>query len=114
MRGLVMREIPARKARRLILKEAWIGLINGLAVGIVTAAIAWLWQGNPYLGLVIGLGMMVNLTIAGFSGAAIPIIMKGIGLDPAQCSNIILTTITDVMGFFSFLGFAVIFQKYLV
>ena len=114
MRGLVMREIPPHKARRLILKESWIGLVNGVVIGLVTAGIAWLWQGNPYLGLVIGLGMMVNLTIAGFSGAAIPITMKWIGLDPAQCSNIILTTITDVMGFFSFLGFAVIFQKYLM
>lgn len=114
MRGLVMREIPAKKVKTLILKETMIGVINGIVIGIVTALIAWLWQGNAYLGLVIGLGMVVNLAIAGLSGAAIPLIMKGLGLDPAQCSNIILTTITDVMGFFSFLGFAVIFQKYLV
>lgn len=113
MRGLVLREIPARKIRRLILKEVWIGMVNGLVIGVVTAVAAWAWQGNPYLGLVVGLGMLVNLTLAGFSGAAIPITMKAIGLDPAQCSNIILTTITDVMGFFSFLGFAVLFQKYL-
>ena len=52
--------------------------------------------------------------VAGFSGAAIPITMKAVGLDPAQCSNIILTTVTDVMGFFAFLGFALVFQKYLV
>lgn len=114
MRGLVMREIPPKKVQRLIIKEAFLGLLSGLIIGIVTALIAWLWHGNPFLGMVIGLAMMVNLFIAGLSGAAIPIIMKTIGLDPAQCSNIILTTVTDVMGFFSFLGFAVLFQQYLL
>jgi magnesium transporter len=58
--------------------------------------------------------MLVNLSAAGFSGAAIPIIMKRLGLDPAQCSSIILTTVTDVVGFFAFLGFAVVFQAHLV
>lgn len=113
MRGLVMREIPPKKIARLILKETGIGLINGIVVGIVTAAVAWAWHGNPYLGLVLGLAMIVNLAVAGLSGAAIPLTMKGVGLDPAQCSNIILTTVTDVMGIFAFLGFAVVFQKYL-
>jgi len=114
MRGLVMREIPGHKARRLILKEAWIGMVSGVLIGLITALIAILWQGNPMLGLVIGLGMLVNMAIAGFAGAGIPIVMKGIGLDPAQCSNIILTTVTDVIGFLSFLGFAMIFKQYLL
>jgi len=114
MRGLVMREIPRHKAKQLIFKETLIGAINGVIIGIVTGLIAWFWQGNPYLGLVIGLGMLANLTVAGFSGALIPLAMKAIGLDPAQCSSIILTTITDVMGFFAFLGFAVVFQDYLM
>ena len=73
-----------------------------------------MWHGSPFLGLVIGLGMLVNLILAGLSGSSIPILMKAIGLDPAQCSSIILTTVTDVMGFFAFLGFAVLFQRYLV
>lgn len=85
-----------------------------MVIGIVTAAAAWAWQGNPFLGLVVGLAMLVNLVIAGFSGAAIPVAMKAIGLDPAQCSNIILTAVTDVMGFLAFLGFATFFQGYLV
>lgn len=114
MRGLVMREIPRSKIKNLLFKETCIGLINGVTIGLVTALIAWLWQGNPYLGLVIGLGMIVNLAVAGLSGAAIPLTMKAIGLDPAQCSNIILTTITDIVGFFSFLSFAVLFQDLLV
>ncbi len=114
MRGLVMREIPAQKVRKLLGKESLIGAINGLLIGFVTAAIAWLWHGNPFLGVVIGLAMIVNLVAAGLSGAAIPITMKAVGLDPAQSSSIILTTVTDVVGFFAFLGFAVLFQSYLL
>ena len=114
MRGLVMREIPRQKIWSLIFKESWLGLINGAMIGVVTAAVAWAWNGNPYLGLVIGLGMLVNLFFAGLSGASIPIAMKYVGLDPAQSSSIILTTVTDVIGFFAFLGFAVIFQQHLI
>ena len=114
MRGLVMREIPRSKYKALIGKESVIGLVNGIVVGIVTGLIEWVWGSNPALGMVIGLGMIVNLVVAGFAGAAIPLAMKSIGLDPAQCSNIILTTVTDVLGFAAFLGFAVLFQDLLV
>ena len=81
---------------------------------MVTAIVAWVWQSSPYLGLVIGLGMLFNLIFAGLSGAAIPLLMKKIGIDPAQSSSIILTTVTDIMGFLAFLGFAVLFQSYLI
>jgi magnesium transporter len=84
-------------------------VINGHVVGAVTALVAFFWHGNPFLGLVIGLGMLVNLVFAGFAGASIPLCMKAFGFDPAQSSNIILTTVTDVMGFFAFLGFASLF-----
>ncbi len=114
MRGIVMREIPANKAWQLTLKEFTIGIINGIAIGIVTAVIAVLWHKNPVLGLVVGFAMIINLAVAGLTGAAIPLIMKSLGLDPAQCSNIILTTFTDVMGFFGLLGLATVFQKYLI
>jgi magnesium transporter len=110
MRGLVMREIPRDRVRALIVKESVLGLVNGVVIGLVTALVAWLWVGNAWLGLVVGLGMVVNLACAGLAGASIPIAMKKLGLDPAQCSSIMLTTVTDVVGFFSFLGFAVLFQ----
>jgi len=64
--------------------------------------------------VVIGLGMILNLVIAGLSGSSIPIIMKRMGIDPAQISSIILTTVTDVMGFLAFLGLAVLFQNFLI
>ncbi|NIP37938.1 MAG: magnesium transporter [Candidatus Dadabacteria bacterium] len=114
MRGLVMREISPRESKKMLLKEGKIGLLNGFVIGIVTALIAWLWKGNPYLGLVIGLAMIVNLVAAGLSGAFIPLTLKALGQDPAQSSSIILTTVTDVVGFFAFLGFAVIFQNLLI
>ena len=98
----------------LVFKEVKIGAINGAVIGAVTALVAWIWYGNPFLGLVIGLGMLVNLILAGLSGASITLIMKKIGIDPAQSSSIILTTVTDVVGFIAFLGFAVLFRKYLV
>jgi len=97
-----------------VLKEAKIGFLNGLIIGLVTAAISWVWKGNPFVGLVIGLAMIVNLIAAGLAGTLIPTIMKAMGLDPAQSSSIILTTVTDVLGFFAFLGFAVLFQNFLV
>lgn len=114
MRGLVMREIPKGKVGRLVLKEAWLGTITGLVTGIVTGLVAWAWQGNAALGVVVGLGMLVNLFAAGLSGASIPVLMKSLGWDPAQCSSIILTTVTDVVGFFAFLGFAVVFRGWLM
>jgi len=114
MRGIVMREIPRDKKLRLVLKEGILGAINGAVIGVVTALVAWMWNGNPYLGLVIGLGMLLNLIFAGLSGSSIPLVMKKIGMDPAQSSSIILTTVTDVVGFLAFLGFAVVFQRYLI
>jgi len=114
MRGLVMREIPRNRVSALVLKEGMLGVTTGTVTGIVTGLVAWFWQGSAILGLVIGLGMVVNLFFAGLSGAAIPIIMRSLGWDPAQCSSIILTTVTDVVGFLAFLGFAVLFQDFLI
>jgi len=114
MRGLVMREIAPQKVWRLLGKEAVIGILNGVTIGLVTGAVAWIWHGNTFLGVVIGLAMILNLLAAGLSGAAIPLSMKAIGLDPAQSSGIILTTVTDVVGFFAFLGLAVLFQNFLI
>jgi len=114
MRGLVMREIPPNRVLALVMKEGLLGITTGTVTGIVTGLVAWFWQGNAVLGLVIGLGMVVNLFFAGLSGAAIPIVMKSLGWDPAQCSSIILTTVTDVVGFVAFLGFAVLFQSFLI
>lgn len=113
MRGIVLREIPQQKVWTLITKESLIGTINGVVIGILTGLVVWIWHGNPFFGVIIGLAMIVNMFAAGLSGAAIPLAMKAIGLDPAQSSSIIQTTVTDVVGNASFLGFAVLLQKYM-
>ena len=114
IRGLVLREVEPRLARKIIMKEGILGLVNGLIVGSLSGLVAWFWNGNIYLGLVITLAMIINMAAAGVSGAAIPIFMKALGKDPAQSSNIILTTVTDCVGFFAFLSLAVLFRHVLV
>jgi len=114
MRGLALREILTGMAKRVIVKEVVAGLVNGLAIAIVTSAAVWVWSRSEGLALVIGLAMVVNMVMAGLSGAAIPIILKALNRDPAQSSLIFLTTVTDVVGFASFLGFAVIFLPLLL
>lgn len=114
LRGLVVGEVRLRDAMRLTMLEVRVGLVNGLVIGLATGACVWLWNGNPWMGLVLGLAMVVNLVAAGFAGAVIPLGMKRLGFDPAQSSGIFLTTITDVVGFFAFLGFASLFQAHLL
>ena len=113
LRGLVLREVRPRDAARLIGAETAAGLCNGLVIGLVTAGVAWLWKGDPYLGLVVGLAMVVNMVAAAVAGAGLPIAMQRLGFDPAQSSGIFLTTVTDVVGFFSFLGFAALLEGFL-
>ena len=122
MRGLALREIIPGTKRRVISKEALAGLINGLAVAVVTSLAVFGWrvlkadslQSCIGLALVIGLSMTVNMLAAAFSGAVIPLILKAIGRDPAQSAAIFLTTVTDIVGFASFLGFAVLFSSLLL
>jgi len=114
MRGLALEQIPPGAAGKVIFREVLAGLFNGLAVGVVTGLAAWIWIGNPALGIIIGVAMVLNMVLATFFGAVIPLIMEKIGLDPAQCSSIVLTTFTDVIGFFLLLGLAVLFQSYIL
>ena len=113
MRGIALREILPGAAKRVILKEVLAGLLNGIAVAVVTAAAVWVWSKSAGLSLVIGLAMVVNMVVAGLSGAAIPIILRALNRDPAQSSSIFLTTATDVVGFAAFLGLASIFMPLL-
>jgi magnesium transporter len=87
-------------------KEAVVGLINGIALGLLIAAVAWIWQGNGWLGLVVGAALFVNTLIAVSIGGTVPVILKRLDVDPAVASGPILTTITDMCGFFLLLGTA--------
>jgi magnesium transporter len=106
MRGLALREITPLHWMRVVAKEVTAGVMNGVAVAVTTAIGVWLWSGSIGLALVITIAMVISMGAAGFSGALIPMILVRLGQDPAQSSSIILTTVTDVVGFFSFLGTA--------
>jgi magnesium transporter len=106
MRGLVLREISLRHWPRVVAKEAGVGLINGLAVAATTAIGVYAWSGSLGLVSVISSAMVIAMVIAGIAGALVPIALSRFGMDPAQSSSIVLTTVTDVAGFFSFLGIA--------
>jgi len=108
MRGLALREIQADQWWRVAKKEVAVGFINGIAVAFTTSLIAYFWASSFGIALVIGTSMVLSMVIAGFSGAVVPIILKAFGQDPAQSSSIVLTTVTDIMGFLSFLGLATV------
>jgi magnesium transporter len=106
MRGLALREILTRHWFRVARKELFVGFTNGLAIALTTAVVAFIWMRSLGLSLVIGTAMVFSMIIAGIAGAVIPMMLKAFGQDPAQSSSIILTTVTDVIGFMSFLGLA--------
>ena len=106
MRGLTLREITVRHWLQVTLKEAGAALINGVAVAITCGGGVYLWSRNTGLSLIIALAMISSMLIAAVAGALVPIMLKRLGQDPALSSSIILTTVTDIAGFMSFLGIA--------
>lgn len=113
-RAIALGELTFAEGRVAILKQTIIGLVVGVGVGTLTGVVAWLWKGNPVLGIVLCVAMLVNLTIAGFAGAAVPLLLKSLNLDPALGGGVLVTTFTDVFGFMAFLGLATKFIHYLV
>ncbi len=108
VRAIAMRQFGSGTTWRFVLKEGVVGLVNGLLFAIIMGLIAGVWFREPMLGIVIGVAMVTNLLIAGLSGALIPLELDRRGIDPAVASTVILTTVTDVIGFFTFLGLATV------
>jgi magnesium transporter len=106
VRQLALGDISQSDAKRIIKKEVAISLLNGFLFAIIMGVIAYIWFDKGMLGVVIGLSMIINLFMAGFFGSVIPLFLKRMGVDPAIGSTVVLTTVTDVVGFFSFLGLA--------
>lgn len=106
VRALATNELTTGNALRIVLKETLVGGVNGLLFAVLMGLIAWGWFADPLLGSTIAVAMVVNLVIAGLTGVMIPILLDRWGLDPAVASSVILTTVTDVVGFFVFLGLA--------
>ncbi len=106
VRSLAVRELTPANAARVIVKELLVGTINGLLFLAVGVVVALVWFGDPTLALVFGLAMLINLATAAFAGVAVPLAFHRFGLDPAVASGVFVTTVTDVVGFFAFLGLA--------
>lgn len=106
IRGLALGQIAGNNKRWLYSKELWVGSMNGLVWALVVGLIAWLWFGDGLISLVITLAIFINMSLANLSGVLIPLVLKRLKIDPALSGAVILTTVTDVVGFLSFLGLA--------
>ena len=109
VRGIALGQLVKSNIRPLLEKELAVGLVNGVIWSGVVALIVVVWFGDFSLGLIIGVAMIINLLIAALAGALIPVVLKRYGIDPAIAGGVILTTVTDVVGFMTFLGLATIF-----
>ncbi len=109
IRGLALGQISDANTRWLAFKEVGVGLLNGLFWAVVVGGVAFLWFGNLGIGLVIAAAMVLNLLAASLSGVVVPLVLDRMGIDPALSGAVILTTVTDVVGFMSFLGLATLF-----
>jgi magnesium transporter len=106
VRGMATGQVSARNSMAILRKELAVGILNGIVFSIVVAAIAYYWYGSPGLGLVMGIAIIVNLVAGALAGALIPVILKRMSIDPALAGGVVLTTVTDVIGIFAFIGLA--------
>ena len=113
VRGIALGELTFANTRKALLKEATVGIANGIATGVVAALVVWIWKGNPWLGAVIGAAMVINMFVAATAGTLIPLGLRAAKIDPALASSVFITTLTDIFGFLSFLGLATLVLKYI-
>ncbi|PJI84990.1 magnesium transporter [Yoonia maricola] len=106
VRALATRDLTTANVWRVIKREVLVGLINGLIFAVVMGVVGVVWFGSPMLGVVIAVAMVINMVVAGLAGTVIPVVLEKLGVDPALASGAFVTTVTDVVGFFAFLGLA--------
>jgi magnesium transporter len=109
IRGLALGQVSSANARSLMMREASVGALNGMLWALVVGVVASLWFSDPRIGLIIASAMVINLLCAAVAGSAIPLFLRRVGVDPALAGGMMLTTVTDVVGFMAFLGLATIF-----
>ena len=114
VRGLALGEINYKNIKRVLVKEFCIGIITGTVIGTVIAILGFIWERNIAFGIIIGVAMILNMIVATVTGFIVPIVLKRLNIDPALASSIFVTTFTDVLGFFFFLGLATMFIQYLI
>ncbi len=108
VRALATKDLTGSNLWRVVRREVLVGLVNGVAFAVIMGIVGLLWFGSPALGLVIAAAMVINLVVAGLAGITIPVVLNRFGIDPALASGAFVTTVTDVVGFFAFLGLAVV------
>ena len=113
VRGIALGDLTWSNSRQALVKEALVGFGNGLILGIAGAGVAWWVVGNPYFGGILALAMVINLLVAAVAATLIPFGLRAIKVDPALASSVFITTLTDMFGFFAFLGLATFFVQYL-
>ena len=106
VRAIATRDLTGSNVWRVIRRECLVGLVNGVIFAVIMAIVGFIWFGSPALGYVIATAMVINMVVAGLAGTGIPILLERIGVDPALASGAFVTTVTDVVGFFAFLGLA--------
>lgn len=109
IRGLALDQIATSNTRWLLMKEVYVGALNGAVWAVVVAIVSYLWFEDMGLAIVIAVALIINLLAAAVSGIAVPLTLKRFGIDPALSGAVVLTTVTDIMGFLSFLGLATLF-----
>jgi magnesium transporter len=106
IRGIALGQVGGANARKLLNKELAVGALNGLVWALVVGFVAFAWFSDTQLSIILGLAMLLNLVVAALAGATIPLILHKMGIDPALAGGVVLTTVTDVVGFLAFLGMA--------
>ncbi len=113
VRAIALGDLTVANTRKVLLREAVIGLANGAGTGLVAGVIAYFWKGDPLLGFILGLAMITNMLVAALAGTLVPVALKLLRVDPAVASGVVVTTFTDCSGFLSFLGLATLFLRFL-
>ena len=106
---MALGQVAPRNAGRLLARELAVGLLNSLGWAFVVGLVAWVWFGDPRLGVVVGGALIINLAVAALAGAGIPLLLRRLLVDPALAGGVVLTTVTDVTGFLTFLGLGALF-----
>jgi magnesium transporter len=113
VRGIALGELTWSNSRKALLKEAAVGLGNGLVLGVIAALVAWTMRGNGTLGVIVGAAMIINMFVAATAGTLVPLGLRAANVDPALASSVFITTLTDIAGFFAYLGLATLFIQHL-
>jgi magnesium transporter len=114
VRAIALGDLTRANTRKILFREVRIGLANGVGAGAVAGLIAYLWKGDPLLGIILGVAMITNMLVAALAGTLVPVALKRLRIDPAVATGVVVTTLTDCAGFLSFLGLATLLLRFLV